>query len=168
MQDNQISGGEQGVKRRTLVKGAAWAAPVVTFAAAAPMAAASPPPVAPSVGDDSCKHTKGVKRYHIELEFSNSLNCATDVHIVSFVVDPNSGSDVSFTSPAVDTDFTIPAKGSLSWEYDSDEVGNIANGEVDITYTYTDCQGNVVAERVSINVSSLEPCTFDYPHTSTP
>ena len=164
MQDNQVSGGEQGVKRRTLVKGAAWAAPVVTFAAAAPMAAASPPPVAPTVGDDSCKHTEGVKRYHIELIFSNSLNCATDVTITSFVVDPNSGTDVPFSDPPVDTQFTIPAKDSLSWEYDSDVVGNIANGEVDITYTYTDCQGNVVAESVSINVSSLPPCTFGYPH----
>ncbi|MGE9808299.1 hypothetical protein [Janibacter sp. G1551] len=167
MQDNQVSGGEQGVKRRTLVKGAAWAAPVVTFAAAAPMAAASPPPVAPSVGNGSCKHSPD-SRYHIELVFSNSLSCATDVTITYFVVDPSSGQDVPFTDPPVDTEFTIPANDSLSWVYDSDVVGNMANGEVDLTYTYTDCQGKVVAESTSINVDSLNPCKFGYPHTSTP
>jgi hypothetical protein len=35
----------QGTSRRTVMKGAAWAAPVVAVAAAVPMAAASPEPV---------------------------------------------------------------------------------------------------------------------------
>ena len=163
---DNVNGGDGQMKRRTVVKGAAWAAPVVTMGVAAPMAAASPPPVAPSVGDGSCKHTEGVKRYHIELEFSNSMSCDTDVVITNFVVNPFSGQDVPFSDPPVDTQFTIPAEGSLSWEYDSDVVGNIANGTVDVTYTYTDCQGEVVSEFVSINVSSLPPCDFDYPHTA--
>ncbi len=161
---DNVKGANAAMKRRTVVKGAAWAAPVITMGVAAPIAAATPPPVAPSIGQNSCKHTKGVKRYHIELIFTNSLSCSTNVVIQSFVVNPFSGQDVPFTDPPVDTEFTLAANDSMSWEYDSDVVGNMANGTVDVTYTYTDCRGEVVAESQSINVSSLPPCTFDYPH----
>lgn len=155
------------MKRRTIVKGAAWAAPAITVGVAAPQSAASPPPVAPSIGNSSCKHTKSVSRYHIELIFTNSLNCSSTVNITSFVVNPFSGQDVPFTEPPVETNFTLSAKGSRNWTYDSDVVGNMANGTVDVTYTYTNCQGQTVSEFQSINVSSLPPCDFDYPHNAT-
>lgn len=48
MTENNIEG--QGVKRRSVVKAAAWAAPVVAVAAAAPMAAASAEQATISVG----------------------------------------------------------------------------------------------------------------------
>ena len=151
-----------GISRRTIAKGAAWAAPAITLGVAAPSLAASPPPVGPSVGDDSCKHTKSINRYHIELIFTNNLACKTNVVITSFVVNPNSGQDVPFDG--IDYDFEINAKDSMSWVYDSQVVGNMANGTVDVVYTYTNCRGEKVDETQSINVSSLPPCEFPYPH----
>lgn len=152
---------DQRMRRRTVVKGAAWAAPVITLGVAAPSLAATPPPVAPSVGQGSCKHTSGVKRYHIELIFTNNLSCDSKVKITSFVVTPNSGQSVPFSG--LETDFTLEGNSSRSWVYDSEVVGNMANGTVDVTYTYTNCDGDVVDESQSINVSSLPPCSFGYP-----
>lgn len=162
---NNIVGSEpQQLRRRTVVKGAAWAAPVVTMGVAAPSLAATPPPVAPSVGQGSCKHTKGTNRYHIELIFSNSMDCETTVNISSFVVQPFSDQPVYFNDDPIQTNFDLPANGSLSWEYDSDVTGNIANGTVDVVYTYTDCTGAVVEETQSIAIPTLPPCDEDYPH----
>lgn len=47
------SGARQGPSRRTLVKGAAWAAPAIAFASAAPMVAASVPPCIGSITNAS-------------------------------------------------------------------------------------------------------------------
>lgn len=153
------------ISRRTVAKGAAWTAPVVTLGVAAPMAAASPPPVNPTLGAESCKHTEGVKRYHVQLVFKNGLNCATNVVMSKFVVISNSGQTVTFTPPPL-MSFSIPRYSELSWTYDSDEMGNISQGNVQVVYTYTDCDGQVVSEDQTISVGQLPPCTFPYPHNS--
>lgn len=161
---NNIVGSEpQQMRRRTVVKGAAWAAPVVTLGVAAPAMAASPPPVNPELGGESCKHTKGVKRYHVQLIFNNGLNCSTTVNISKFVVIANSGQEVTFT-PAPETTFTIDRYSQKSWIYDSDVMGNISQGNVQVVYTYTDCEGGTHDGDVIMNVAQLPPCDFPYPH----
>lgn len=164
---DHVEGSDQQMRRRTVVKGAAWAAPVVTLGVAAPSLAASPPPVAPSLGGTSCKHTEGVKRYHVELVFKNGLNCPTTVHISKFVVIANSGQEVTFSDYPPVTDFQIPRYSQLSWVYDSDVMGNISQGNVQVVYTYTDCDGNVQNGDVTLNVGELPPCDFPYPHDGT-
>jgi hypothetical protein len=56
--------------RRTVVKGAAWAVPVITVASAAPAAAASPP-VDPEFIGTFCKHPGNPKWYHVNMKWTN-------------------------------------------------------------------------------------------------
>lgn len=160
------SNNQSTISRRSVAKGVAWSVPVVTLATAAPAMAVSEAPVAPSVGEGSCKHSNE-KRYHIELVFTNSLNCSTTVTVTSFTVTPNSGKPVSFSSSTTPT-FTLTRRGtagsSTTLVYDSDEVDAISQGTATVTYTYTDCSGKVVSTTQSINVPNLNPCKFRYPH----
>lgn len=150
-------GNAVGLRRRSVVKGAAWAAPVVTLGVAAPLAAASPAEVVPSLGGGSCKfNDKGSKHYHVELVFSNGLNQATTVSISSLVVTTASGQNVSF--PSLVRRFDVSARGSTSFEYDSSPVQNLANGSARITYTYTDGGGQAVGPESASLGLSLPPC----------
>jgi hypothetical protein len=73
--------------RRTLVKGAAWTAPAVVVATAAPAYAATRPPVAPPPEALGCKYpgdsTPWIKSYRVELCFTNSTSDEVDVVINS-------------------------------------------------------------------------------------
>lgn len=161
------------LRRRSVVKGAAWAAPVVSLGVAAPLSAASPPPVAPTLdAGGTCKHSNEPpqsQRYHVAVVWENTLDCETTVTITSITVAPNSGTGVGFTG--IPSPFTVSGSGTVSHYYDSLPTPNMANGTATVTYTYTDCGGNGVAETVPLTFSSLPPCqsgiTSDWPHDGT-
>jgi hypothetical protein len=71
--------------RRTLVKGAAWTAPAVVVATAAPAFAATRPPVAPPPDSFGCKYpgnsTAWNKTYRVQICFLNSTSDAVSVTI---------------------------------------------------------------------------------------
>jgi hypothetical protein len=71
--------------RRTLVKGAAWTAPAVVVATAAPAFAATRPPVAPPPDSFGCKYPGSSdpwnKSYRVELCFLNSTDEQVSVTI---------------------------------------------------------------------------------------
>jgi hypothetical protein len=66
-----------GVSRRTLVKGAAWAVPVIAIAATVPMAAASAPPCAPNTANSLTSW--GVNS---AWPASNNANCGQHADVV--------------------------------------------------------------------------------------
>lgn len=75
-----------GLSRRTLAKGAAWAAPVVAVAAAAPQVAASPVCLEYNFdGTNACKSPgEGSRFYHLVLRICNT--CKTGSISVSFTI----------------------------------------------------------------------------------
>lgn len=151
-----VNGDGLQMKRRTVVKGAAWAAPVVTMGAAAPLNAASPPPVAPELTDGGfCKHSSD-NIYHIGVVWNNTLNCQTTVTITSIVIRPNSETDVNVViNPPT---FTVEGKGTGGYVYHSEDSPTMANGTATVTYTYTDCDNNEVDAQVPLSVDTLPPC----------
>lgn len=73
---------KSGLSRRTLAKGAAWTAPAIAIAAAAPMASASPVPldcVATSFSGTSCKEpgSKNGWAYNLSVCFQNTCQPKT-------------------------------------------------------------------------------------------
>lgn len=153
---DSVNGGDIQMKRRTVVKGAAWAAPVVTMGVAAPMAAASPPPVFPELTQDgSCKHSNWTKQgYHIGLTWTNTLDDTTTVTVTSIVVTPESETPVSFSGY---NSFDVDSGDTKNFYYDSCETPNMANGSAVVQYTYT-VDGEVVVGEVPLTILDLPPC----------
>ena len=152
---------DQQMRRRTVVKGAAWAAPVVTMGVAAPSLAASPPPVNPTLTSRGfCKHPgnqpTSPSRYHLGITWNNGLPCETTITITSITLTPFSGQPVSFEglSPV-----TVPRYDSVGRTYDSVETTNSSNGTVTVSYKYTTCEGKTVAASVPLSADSLPPCS---------
>lgn len=157
---DNVKGADAQMKRRTVVKGAAWAAPVVTLGVAAPMAAASPPPVFPELDDANdnwCKHSNQ-KIYHVGLIWNNTLACDTTVSIVSINIYPFSGGGPVPVNGVPDS-FLIPEGSTTSRYYHSIEWGTIANGTATVQYKYTDCSGTATGVlTVNLEADELPPC----------
>lgn len=156
------------VSRRTVAKGAAWAAPVILGGAAAPAYASSPPPVAPELDPQAfCKHPGEPKRYHVGVIWQNTLPCETTVTITAIQLTPNASGEPPVTFPG-STTFSVSANSTTTQVYDSNLTEASSNGTVTVQYTYTDCSGTVVTETASLSAASLPPCQqlgiSDYPH----
>ena len=85
---------KQGISRRTVVKGTAWAVPAVVVASAAPaMAAGASVCVTATFGGQSCKQPgTGQNEWGYQLEFCFTNNCLVPVTIDVISVQGNSGS----------------------------------------------------------------------------
>ena len=85
---------KQGISRRTVVKGTAWAVPAVVVASAAPaMAAGASVCVTAEFGGNSCKQPGvGQNNWGYRLEFCFTNNCLVPVTIQVISVQGNSGS----------------------------------------------------------------------------
>lgn len=150
---------DQQMRRRTVVKGAAWAAPVATLGVAAPSLAASPPPVNPTLSSRGfCKHPGNPSRYHLGIDWNNGLPCETTITITSIVLSPSSGQPVTFTGL---TPVVVDRYDTESRTYDSLETENSANGTVTVSYTYTTCDSpsQTVTASVPLSADSLPPCS---------
>ena len=147
---------DQQMRRRTVVKGAAWAAPVVTMGVAAPSLAASPPPVNPTLTSEGfCKHPGNPSRYHLGITWNNGLPCETTITITSIKLTAFSEQPVSFEglSPV-----TVPRYDSVGRTYDSVETDNSSNGTAYVNYTFTDCEGATIESTVPLTIVGLNPC----------
>ncbi|APF41570.1 hypothetical protein [Neomicrococcus aestuarii] len=135
-----------GISRRSIAKGAAWAAPVIAVAATAPFAAAShhvpPPPV--SVPGNSCK-TSGnsgtiKKGFYGQFKITNNTGADLVYTITSFASSSMILSDVQ-VMPLSSTDwsiatstFTVPDGGTTTFWIRA--VGD-DSGNTSFTMTYT-------------------------------
>jgi hypothetical protein len=95
-----------GLSRRTLAKGAAWAAPAVVVAAAAPMVAASPVCLEYNFdGTNACKSPgEGDRDYHLVLKICNT--CTTGSIAINFTVQQLKLNNGTILTPCAGT--TLP------------------------------------------------------------
>jgi hypothetical protein len=156
---------KNGVSRRTVVAGTAWAVPVIVVAGAAPAMAATPI-VTIGVGL-ACKHPGNgdTKHYHFELTVTNNGGATTTVTISDITLVPTSGQTVTFVEPVP---FDVPAHSSECVVVDSDITANSSNGTLLVGYDYTLEGGGSAHFDAAIDVGSLPPCqpqgVPDYPH----
>lgn len=156
---------KNGVSRRTVVAGTAWAVPAIVVAGAAPAMAATPI-VTIGVGL-ACKHPGNgdTKHYHFELTVTNNGGATTTVTISEITLVPTSGQSVTFTEPAP---FDVLAHSSECIVVDSDITANSSNGTLVVSYDYTLEGGGTAHFDAAIDVGSLPPCqpqgVPDYPH----
>lgn len=151
---------EGAMRRRTVVKGAAWAAPVITVGAAAPAEAASAPaeaarpaPITSSVSW-TCKEAWGNSwRYTVSLTFSNGLRDATFVRVANFKVSVGGRVVVSGSST-----INVPAGESRTVYFTSDPTRQSGTGTGAVTYTYRDCAGATRPESRAVQLTALSSC----------
>jgi hypothetical protein len=166
------SGEERGgIRRRTVLAGAAWSVPVIAVASAAPAMAASPPVIVTFDGF-ACKHpgasgTPGdpsgslFKNYHFDLTVENTTNTAVTVDIVSFTVNGvTAGTITSVPAEPID----VAPGGSTEFYVHVGPFADSANAEAVICYTYTP-EGGEVSEVFCTSSGPLNtpPCAGPVP-----
>lgn len=156
MEASETVGTKHRVSRRRVVIGTAWTVPAISVASAAPAFAASPG-VVTAVGS-ACKNSAGGndKTYQFDIEFTNTYNCRTTVTVTEIVLEPNNGSPVTF--PNDNLTFDVAAHSTVTKTFVSNVTQSAANGTLRVSYTYTDCQGNVLEFTNALDVGSLPPC----------
>ena len=87
---------KQGISRRTVVKGTAWAVPAVVVATAAPaMAAGTSQCITATFGGNSCKQPGvGQNQWGYRLEFCFTNTCAVDAVISVTAIAANVGNPI--------------------------------------------------------------------------
>lgn len=134
-----------GLSRRTLAKGAAWAAPAVVVAAAAPQVAASPVCLTYTFTGDACRWTGANNNwaYHLTLQICNT--CPTPI-TVSFEVASLTNNANKPLTPCDGTgypiivDVTIPAKGCSEYI----EFGDFSSESSAVNIEAYDSSGNLL------------------------
>lgn len=155
------------VRRRTLVRGAAWTAPAVAVAAAAPMAAASPQPCIPELeicGEytgSACKHPGNPKYYHFTFCFTNDgVNDALvdfTKMIINDVETPFTPANPTNQNPVrtiIPSSVVVPADGlKHCYWVDGGPFGDSAQAEGSLTFAV-----NGIAATIPITVTTTPPC----------
>lgn len=141
------------MRRRTLVTGAAWAAPVVTLGAAAPAEAASPSPISASVSWTCTPGRKDQWTYTVSLTLTNGLGCGTSVRVSSLKVSVG-GSLVVSGSRVVQ----VPPGQSRTVSFGSQPTRRSGVGTGSLTYSYRDCGGTTRQESRAVRLTALSSC----------
>lgn len=143
-----------GVSRRTVVRGAAWAAPAIMIASAAPAIAASPGPVVPSGSGSACKHPGNPKWYHFTFCFENTSAASITVTLDHMTVNGLLPED---PQPIIPTSIVVPAGQKVCKYVDSGLWGNSANGQAILYFNYSS-GGQQYSNSISTNANDLPPC----------
>ncbi|QUY63661.1 hypothetical protein [Gulosibacter molinativorax] len=130
----------KGVSRRTLMKGAAWAVPVIAVASASPAFAASPDsPVDPSaVPGTFCQHSNA-KQYHGVFRFNNTVGVPVTVTLGTWVVpgDNTQTLNARFSvNGSLEAERDIPA-GTHDFYIDGTGASDNANGVSTVYYDWS-------------------------------
>ncbi|MCS6710976.1 hypothetical protein JSY14_02700 [Brachybacterium sp. EF45031] len=150
--------------RRTLLRAAAWAAPVAALSTAAPALAISPTtPIDVTYNQESCKQTgdfgpDGKKRYRLVFDVENQTNQPLEYRVVSIVVEPNSDTPITFFDITTTWAGTLEPGESATVREVSDASGDLGNGtaKVDIEVRFTD--GSTETVTTFVQVESFPPC----------
>ncbi|MCS6710974.1 hypothetical protein JSY14_02690 [Brachybacterium sp. EF45031] len=167
MSDLVDRSGASRTGRRSLMKGALWASPVVAMTTIAPVASASPCSVASVNLLYACKNTGGSegkkKTYTVAFELS-ALSTATgtaNVTVESIYLHTNSGFETSEFQGASYT-FTVEPGETEVATFTSNVSGNLANGSVTVSLS-GDWEGRPDGQPCSweagpFSIGSLPPC----------
>lgn len=147
---------QSGISRRTLAKGAAWAAPAVAVAAAAPRVAASPNFTA--TFGTACKVTAGCKQYYIPLTICNN-GSAGSVDLSNWRVSGTTNAILQLTSglPA-DGVVALGEKECRTYHVFLGQSGNLANGQATFSVDYAYEAAGGKSGTWSASYPALAPC----------
>ncbi|SMC50484.1 hypothetical protein [Janibacter indicus] len=151
MGDDSTQGAEP-LGRRSVVKGAAWTAPIVTLGVAAPATAASAQPITPDASW-SCRPHKEGWTYTVRLTLSNGLRCGVNVSIRTFQVRINGRTVVSGGGTVF-----VSAGKSSTLTFAGGTTNARGQGALTLTYSYRDCGGATRAETRNLTLSPLGHC----------
>lgn len=154
---------DRRISRRTVAKGVAWAAPIIVVAPAAPALTASPDPdepVEPTSASYACKITAGGLQYEFHLIFGNTLDVDSTVCLTGGTMYPNGCSSVGVDLTTATPETCYPVSAGLTQEFvvTSYETTCMANGWMNVQYTYTDADGKVVPTHARVEFNSVTPC----------
>lgn len=148
------------VRRRAVVKGAAWATPAVMVAAAAPTAAASAPIIPSFTPGTFCKHPGNPKYYHAVFCFKNTTLAPITVTLGQMVINTESLQGRVSISNAFATSFVVNASSTRCMYVDAGEFSNSANGSAVLNFSYpfggSTLTGSIAGGTIAD--SSLPPC----------
>lgn len=149
-----------GVRRRAVVKGAAWATPAVMVAAAAPTAAASAPIVPSFTPGTFCKHPGNPKYYHAVFCFRNTTLSPITVTLGTLSVGTTVRNAFVSVGGASVPSFVVPASTTKCMYVDAGLFGTSANGGAVLSFSYpfgsTTLTGTI--EGGTIADTNLNPC----------
>ncbi|WP_374929094.1 hypothetical protein [Kytococcus sedentarius] len=149
------------ISRRKLVQGAAWTAPAIAVATAAPALAASPgtPIVIDEEAEGSCKfpgESRGQKAYRIAVHFTNESQ-VTGTVTIDDIAGPD-GKELEWAGDQNQDSYTIPPGGDdVVFFLLSDDSANIS---VQVTYSVT-VDGNVYTLTETVTIPEFPPCEKD-------
>jgi len=147
------------VRRRAIVKGAAWATPAVMVAAAAPTAAASAPIIPSFTPGTFCKHPGNPKYYHAVFCFKNTTAAAITVTLGTLTIGTLVRNAIT-SSAGLSPSFTVAANTTRCMYVDAGLYPNSANGGATLTFSYPFGTGTI-SDSISggtIVDSNLNPC----------
>ena len=149
-----------GVRRRAIVKGAAWATPAVMVAAAAPTAAASPVIVPTFSPGTFCKHPGNPKFYHLVICFENNSASIVPVTLDTLAIGATVKPAFVSIGGAQTQSFTVAAGQSRCLYVDAGTYDNSANGAAVLEFSYIFGGATVQDQLVggTITDSALNPC----------
>lgn len=144
---SEPSKGKQGISRRTVVAGTAWAVPAIVVASAAPAFALSGPVTFTA---NACKDPGNNSRYLFQISVTNGTNVPLTIHPVNLVVNNDIGETIcpgnQVVAPNSTATFTF-----IAGTYD-----NSANGTAIFNYTYGPT-GNEFVGQASSGFNNLPP-----------
>lgn len=134
---------DRRISRRTVAKGVAWAAPVE-----------------PTSASYACKITAGGFQYEFHLIFGNTLDVDSTVCLTGGTMYPNGCSSVGVDLTTATPETCYPVSAGLTQEFvvTSYETTCMANGWMNVQYTYTDADGQVVPTHARVEFNSVTPC----------
>jgi hypothetical protein len=124
------------VRRRAVVKGAAWATPAVMVAAAAPTAAASAPIIPSFTPGTFCKHPGEPKYYHAVFCFQNTTLAPITVTLGTLSVGATAKPAFVSVGGAQTNSFVVNASSSRCMYVDAGLFSTSANGGAVLTFSY--------------------------------
>lgn len=124
------------VRRRAVVKGAAWATPAVMVAAAAPTAAASAPIIPSFTTGTFCKHPGNPKYYHGVFCFRNTTLSAITVTLGNMTVGATVKPAFVSLSTGISSSFSVPANSTRCMYVDGGKFGTSENGTAIVDFSY--------------------------------
>jgi hypothetical protein len=124
------------VRRRAVVKGAAWATPAVIVAAAAPTAAASAPIIPSFTPGTFCKHPGNPKYYHAVFCFRNTTLSPITVSLGVMTINSESFQANVSIGNAFATSFVVDGGQTRCVYVDAGEFSSSANGAAILNFSY--------------------------------
>jgi hypothetical protein len=146
---------KNGISRRTVVVGTAWAVPAIVVASAAPALAASGPVVLTGV---ACKDPGEAvnKKYYFQVQLTNTTGTAATYTFTSITINGS-------TTTVTPTTTTVAAGDSKTIILTAASLPNSANGTATLSYQINSVPGTTQATFNGFPVEGTPQCKLPNP-----